>query len=520
MNKYSWLIVLVTLAILSGTFQFYSPKVFDPDAFYHITHAKIYRTEGLAFKDFPWTQFSVIKELKADIWYGFHLLLIPLTFFNNPVFGIKFGSFLLTTAVLFSFYILLKKLGLRWPLFWVLLFFFFVPDTHYRSLVLRPHLITFILSLAIFYLAVRKKYWAIFIVAAALSFIHLALSWIPILIVLTVLLADSSFSKRFNSKSLGAAVIGVIVGLVARPNFFGALKIAYVQVVDLMLAKFNNIPLRFGSELKPAQSLSLLTHEILPLAAVLGFGIIFLVIALRRKTFNNLSETNKTAITASLTLSIIFGLVTVFMARRAIDLGVGFTFIFVGFVFSFLAANFIDHVRKHKWIAAAGGTILILALLSNTLYYSLFKYPRQSPDHRNFKAAAEWLRDNSKEGDIVFHPYWDNFPVLFFYNQKNYYINGMDPIFLQAFDPSLNIKLYFFLIDKLLYVENEAFTCGANPCVPGTVVSIYDAIKKDFRAGYVFVEPPRNPKFYKYLKDDARFKETFTSPAATIFEVL
>ena len=96
----------------------------------------------------------------------------------------------------------------------------------------------------------------------------------------------------------------------------------------------------------------------------------------------------------------------------------------------------------------------------------------------------------------------------------------MDPIFLNAFDPSLNIKLYFFAIDKLLFIEGEVFTCGANPCVPGTVVSAYDAIKKDFKAGYVFVEPPRNPKFYYYLKNDNRFKEIFTNPAASIFEVL
>src|SRR3989344_2449340 len=118
MSKYSWIWVLITLAVLSGVFQIYSPKVFDSDVFYHITHAKIYRAEGVTFNDFPWVQFSVIKDLKADIWYGFHLLLIPLTFFNDLVFGIKFGSFLLTTAVLFLFYILLKKLGLCWPFFW------------------------------------------------------------------------------------------------------------------------------------------------------------------------------------------------------------------------------------------------------------------------------------------------------------------------------------------------------------------------------------------------------------------
>ncbi len=520
MNRHSWILVLVTLAVLSGAFQFYSPKVFDPDAFYHITHAKIYRAEGLTSSEFPWVQFSVIKNLKADIWYGFHILLIPLTFFSNLVFGIKFGSFLLTSAVLFLFYVLLKKMAIRWPFFWVLSFFFFIPDTHFRFLVLRPHLATFILSIAVFYLAVKKKYGAVFLAAAALSFVHLALSWVPMLIVLIVLIVDSYFSKKFEIKPALAALAGLIVGLVARPNFIGALKIAYVQVADLMLAKFNNVPLRFGSELRPASSLSLITHEIVPLLIVLGLAITVLTLALKRKTFNNLSEVNKTAIIGSLAISVIFGLLTFLVARRAIDLWVGFTFIFAGLVFSFLTDRYTNYIQRYRRAAVVGGIVLILAILSNTLYYSLFKYPRQSPDHRNFKPAAEWLKNNSKEGQIVFHAYWDNFPILFFYNQKNNYINGMDPIFLHAFDPSLNIKLYFFIIDKLLSIENEVYTCGANPCVPGTVVSAYDAIKKDFKASYVFVEPSRNPKFYHYLKNDERFKETFANPYASVFEVL
>lgn len=520
MTKHSWVWVLLTLAILSGAFQFYSPKVFDPDAFYHITHAKIYRQQGLTYTEFPWTQFSVIKDQKADIWYGFHLLLIPLTFFSDPVLGIKLGAFLLTAAVWFSFYVLLKKLAVRWPFSLVLLFFFFIPDTHFRFLVLRPHLITFALALTIFYFAVRKNNTGVLIATAGLTFVHLALGWVPLLIVLGVLAADLFFSNKFKFKPLLAAAAGLLVGLIARPNFIGALKLAYIQIVELMLAKFNGIPLRLGAELRPGNNLSLFIHEILPLLLIVGVAAVVLVRAIKNGSFKNISQDRRIAIVAGLAISILFGLMTILMARRAIDLWVGFSFVFAGLVFSFLADKYINYIRKYKRTAVAGGVILILAVLSNTLYYSLFKYPSQSPDHRNFKPAAEWLRDNSQEGEIVFHAYWDNFPILFFYNQKNYYINGMDPIFLQALDPGLNIKLYFFTIDKLLMVGDEFYTCGANPCVPGTVVSAYDAIKKDFKASYVFVESLRSPRFYQYLKTNERFQETFSSRGASVFKVL
>lgn len=512
--------IVLSLAVLSGVFQFLSPKVYDPDGFYHIRHAWMYRTGGFFETNFPWVQYSVISKYQADIWYGFHLLLVPLTFFDDPVLGIKFGSFVLTTLVLFSFYVLLKKLGIKWPLAAVVLFFFFIPDTNFRFLVLRPHLISFILSLAVFYFAVKKNIFGIAAAAAGLTFVHLALGWLPLAVVLAVLVCAFVHSHKFELKPLLAVLGGIGVGLIARPNFLGALKIAYVQIVELMLAKSKSIPLRLGAELKPAGNLSLFTHEILPLLLIVVPIVILLIRVVRKKVFNTADENNRTAVTASLFISLVFGFLTVVVARRAIDLWVGFSFVFAGLVLSLFYNNYAWLPKRLSGWKIAGGVILGLLLLVNTLYYSLFKYPRQAPDHRNIKPAAEWLRDNSQQGEIVFHSYWDNFPILFFYDQKNYYINGMDPIFLNALDPALNIKLYFFTIDKLLMVGDEAYTCGANPCAPGAVISAYGAIKADFKAKYVFVEPLRTPRFYQYLKNDDRFRETFSSQAASVFEVL
>ena len=104
-KKYSWIIALVTFLIVSAVFQLLSPNIYDPDSFYHIRHAWLYKTSGFFNSSFPWVQYSVINKYQADIWYGFHILLTPLTFFNDLVFGIKLGAFLITTAVLFSFYI-------------------------------------------------------------------------------------------------------------------------------------------------------------------------------------------------------------------------------------------------------------------------------------------------------------------------------------------------------------------------------------------------------------------------------
>ena len=51
-------VLLLGIAVL---IQFVSPNISDPDGLYHITHAKIYKENGIFYNEFPWAQFSVIK---------------------------------------------------------------------------------------------------------------------------------------------------------------------------------------------------------------------------------------------------------------------------------------------------------------------------------------------------------------------------------------------------------------------------------------------------------------------------
>src|SRR3989344_9092293 len=137
---------LLILGAIAAVFQFSFAGVADPDSLYHIIHAKIYREQGFFDSSFPWLQYSVINKYQADIWYGFHLLLIPFTFFSNGIFGIKLAGVLIAVATLAAFFAVLRKLGARWPLFWTALLFFSIPDVYYRLLMARPHNISLALA--------------------------------------------------------------------------------------------------------------------------------------------------------------------------------------------------------------------------------------------------------------------------------------------------------------------------------------------------------------------------------------
>ncbi len=88
-EKYHWILIIILSTIVAAIFHFSFLNIPDPYSFYYIRLAWHYRTRGLFDVDFPWIQYSVIKDLSSSLWYGFGLFLIPFTYFDDLVFGIK-----------------------------------------------------------------------------------------------------------------------------------------------------------------------------------------------------------------------------------------------------------------------------------------------------------------------------------------------------------------------------------------------------------------------------------------------
>jgi len=517
--NYRTLIAIAVLISISALFHLSTDKVADSDSFYHITHAKIYAENGLLFSNFPWVQYSAISRYQADIWYGFHIFLMPFIYFDDPTIGIKFAGIFLTSLVLILFFLIIGKLNVRYPLFWAILLFFSVPDVHWRFLMVRPHILTFIFSILLLYFLTKNNRWAILFSALAVSFFHLALSWIVFLIIGAVLIAQAVAKSDVKFISAAYAVIGLAIGWLARPNPIGAIKLAYIQVVQLMVEKLNSVPIKFGAELKPGSNWTVLAGEIAPMLIIILLGVLFWRSFVKRNfrsaTFSHSAECENVAmLIASLMLTTIFGLITIFIARRSIDLFVGF-----GLVFTALSWSLFRPRLKQLNIAA----MLFLAVLAvNTLYFANI-YKNQALSATALKKSALWLKDNSNNGDIVFNTHWDNFPSLFLWNQKNYYINGMDPIFEYAFNKSLYWKHYYIDIDGIAIKNNLGYTCpeARSKCPDDKLTEIYKVLKQDFRAKYIVAEPKRNPKLKEYLEFDKRFKKVFeNNNEESVFEIL
>ena len=101
-----WVLVAV---VVSLALHLHTSSFADPDGFYHFAHARVYGELGPLLDAFPWTAFSVVNREGGDIWYGFHLLLVPFTAVSPPLIGLKLAGAALLALLLCGFGLMLRR---------------------------------------------------------------------------------------------------------------------------------------------------------------------------------------------------------------------------------------------------------------------------------------------------------------------------------------------------------------------------------------------------------------------------
>ncbi len=519
--KLQTILALALFLILSLAFHFSSSNIPDPDSFYHIKHAQIYRDNGVIFNKFPWTQYSAIKTKASDIWYGFHILLIPFSFFNG-ILGIKLAGAFLTFFTLIGFWFVFRRHNVNWPVFWPILIFISAPNIMNRFLMMRPHLLSLALIILffsflilplkpqhIFSLRSYTKYISVFMIAILISWIHVSLVWIPFLVFGVVFLTKMIVEKIWLWREGLVLLTGTIVGLLLRPNPVGSLKLAYIQVIQLILEKQNEATLLFGRELFPLAPQTLFQN--FSAFMILWFWAVVAIFILAKKHSHILQ--NVGMLSAGV-LSLIFFLLTIFVARRAHDFWIPFGSIFIALIYTNLKPH--PNILKNvgMWSSVVLWCVFAFLAIYTPWRNSISLEERALPPNK-FKEAALWLKGNSSEGDIVFNVRWSDFPMLFYWNDKNYYLGGMDPIFQYAFDQKLYWKFHYLSADEV-----TKYTCSAPACTKEMLEDTYTVLKNDFKAKYVFLEKQRNPLVYYYLESTPEhYQKKIDTQAEAVYEI-
>lgn len=104
-----------------------------------------------------------------------------------------------------------------------------------------------------------------------------------------------------------------------------------------------------------------------------------------------------------------------------------------------------DTSRKRVWpkllagcgvaTALATGVIGMIAQTSHHVHARVRHWNKGRYDLPEIQRVMDFIAERSNPGDIIFTDDWDIFPVFFYFNTKNHYMAGLDPMFSYKRDP-------------------------------------------------------------------------------------
>ena len=165
--------------------------------------------------------------------------------------GLRLAGVFVTSLLLINFYFSSVRLGAAAKYIWPFLFLLSGFFALFHMTTARPHSLSLAFDVLAFSFAVTGSVWGVFWASFAVAFFHLSLFWSTLLILGIFAIAKLLSKKFFDFRIILYSIGGLILGWLARPNPLGAAKLAYIQIVELMLAKSRGIPLNFGLELYP-----------------------------------------------------------------------------------------------------------------------------------------------------------------------------------------------------------------------------------------------------------------------------
>jgi hypothetical protein len=471
-------------AALFAFVQFGTPHLADNDGYYHIRMGQIIRSQGLRI-NFSWLPLTI---LRPDAFYDHHLLYhVYLALFvgdgqpERMVLGAKLASVLMPAFACLAIWWLLRAQRVPWAALWSLGLFAVSEAFLYRMSMPRAQSASLaVLALGLHWLLQRR-----YLPLMPLGFFYVWLyNAFPLVLLLAsiYIVATLLTERQFAWRALAYPLVGVILGLAINPYF--PANIAFI--IQHLVPKVGQPATSVGSEWYPYSTWALVQNTGVALALWL-LGI--LALGWREQHIDRPTLT-------ALLLSIVFGLL-LFKARRFVEYFPPFALIFTALSSAPLLRTWSTSRLYRRW-----ATLLLIGALAAPLGGALGAARLTMAESRpaaTYKAAAEWLGTHTPPGSLIFQTDWDDFPRLFFYNQTSRYTIGLDPTFMQRYDPAL-------------YQEWVAMT-------QGKVESLGEKIRTRFGAAYVLSDH-QHIGFLREAARDPQMKEIYRDHDAVIFAIV
>jgi len=456
-QKNNWLsqpviYILLFIFILSYFIWLNSSPVFpDPDSFYHAKITEIINQTGI-ITDFNWLPYTTLDQIYIDHHLLYHILLTPIIKILNPLIALKISTTILASLAIVLFYWLLRQLKIKYAFIFTLILLLSHQFIFRLNLAKIPAISLIFILLFIYLLFLKKKTWSWPLFIICFLYVWLYGGW-PIMLGIGIiywlclglyhtlksipvsqnqkplLIFIKQFFKKTNFKLLANIISGFISGLIINPYFPTNLKFYWQQTIQIGLYNYKNI-IEVGGEWYSFNPVSLIAKE----------SIIFIILVVSIAIFIiKLSRQNPK--TWSLFITTIIFLFLTIKSKRNIEYFVPLSLLFSGLSITTAlkynnTKNILQPVKKilkqHKLISLIV-LILLLIQIPIILHYNLNQMRtglRTGYRLNQFESISAWATDNIPAGEIVFHDNWSDWPSLFYYNNKNKYIIGLDPTFM------------------------------------------------------------------------------------------
>ncbi len=498
-------VILFVIALAVFTVLHLDQTLADPDSFYHVKATQLLIEQG-AVKQFPWLTATNLQSNFVDHHLLYHLVLVPFVALFPPLLGIKVATVLLASLVVVAACALMRSLAVKGS-FWYALFLLSINIFVFRLGLAKAQQLVLILLFLFIYLLFTRRYLALAVVSAL--YVWLYAGW-PLALVLAGLFVglNQVFAKQHKAwlwflskrtsvlqqhfKLLLSVGIGLAAGIFFSPYFPGNIAFYVQQSFKIAVVNYQHV-IGVGAEWYP-YTLPDLVFQAIPFVGLVIVALVVFIASYQRQSLPSWYF---------LLLSFFFFALTLKSKRYAeyfVPLAVIFSGLSLSGYYEF-AKDYFKKVPARWWQLLP---LVVMVVLLPVFYFDLSEVRKLYGQGFAFDTFAEpsvWLAGHSDPGDIVFHSDWDEFPMLWFHNDVNYYIVGLDPTFMYEYD-------------RDLYQRWLAIVSGTER------ERLHETIGGLFGARYVFVNFNQNEQFDRNLSQNFFFERVFENEEAHIYEVI
>lgn len=504
---------LVAIAMVMSFLQFRTSAICcgDWDGYYHIRWSQLLwesLSSGRWLPTFEWLPLTVLNpQHYNDHHFLFHLMQIPFLWFLEPVMAAKVATVVFATCAIFSVYWFLHIYKVDYPLIWLGALLTCANMFYYRMNMAKAPPLTIIMTIAGIYLLFERKYiWLLPLMFAFVwTYSLFPLLWIAALIWVIIIAWNE---RRFEWRPLAYTTGGMILGNLINPYFPNNLLLFWEHAYTKIKIG-SDFAVAVGGEWYPYTGMELLTNFPIAMAAMLVGYILFM------------PKKGKLPEKATFFLMFVTILLAAqFRSKRFAEYFPPFAVLFAAFswqAFSLrdavqLPADFKRDIEPYldaqppirdqriENIKAAGawtlGIVLFIIFMVNMVglqrlgieYGGLISTIAGNDANDRYERAMSFAtgvdsegKENIPAGERIFNANWDDFPKLFFFNQKHSYVYGLDPNYLFSQNPDLY---------KLLTEITSGKVDEAGP-----------QIRDKFGANYVFTDAKENEDMVAKLLD-------------------